>query len=89
MLGIPSAIGTIQLIGLSFVPESPRWLAGHGKIEEAKKVNLIISSYYNECFSNNLKVLLKISENAEVAESMFEHIIENINESGAERAAAG
>lgn len=38
MLGFAIVPALIQLIGFIFMPESPRWLATHGKVDEAYKV---------------------------------------------------
>ncbi|OAK96923.1 general substrate transporter [Phaeosphaeriaceae sp. SRC1lsM3a] len=35
---VQGALPLIQLAGIYFVPESPRWLAAHGKVAEARKV---------------------------------------------------
>ncbi|XP_072047482.1 proton myo-inositol cotransporter-like [Amphiura filiformis] len=37
MLGLASIPGIIQFIGFWFLPESPRWLVKHGRIEKAKE----------------------------------------------------
>ncbi|ESO89863.1 hypothetical protein LOTGIDRAFT_218322 [Lottia gigantea] len=38
MLGLAAIPGVIQFIGFLFMPESPRWLAAHGKIDQAREV---------------------------------------------------
>ncbi len=36
MLGLGSVPGVILGVGMVFLPETPRWLAGHGRIEKAR-----------------------------------------------------
>ena len=38
MLGIGAVPGIVLIIGMLILPESPRWLAGHGRIENATAV---------------------------------------------------
>ena len=38
MLGLGAVPGVILWIGMLILPESPRWLAGHGRAEDAKSV---------------------------------------------------
>lgn len=38
MLGLSGVPAVIMLLGLIFMPESPRWLVGKGNVERAKKV---------------------------------------------------
>jgi len=44
MFGLGSIIGVIQLVGMLFMPESPVWLRGKGKFEEAEVAMQLISS---------------------------------------------
>lgn len=43
MLAFPAIPALIQLIGFFFMPESPRWLVTHGKMDEAYKALLSIN----------------------------------------------
>jgi len=36
-LGLIFVGPTIQAVGIAFIPESPRWLLGHGKVQKARK----------------------------------------------------
>lgn len=38
MLGLSGVPAVIMLLGLIFMPESPRWLVSKGNVERAKKV---------------------------------------------------
>lgn len=38
MLGLSGVPSAIMLFGLFFMPESPRWLASEGRIDQARKV---------------------------------------------------
>ena len=52
LAGVPSMI---QLIGMFFMPESPRWLGKAGRSEEQRKViKLIYKEEHVEAVNNNL-----------------------------------
>lgn len=38
MLGLAGVPAVVQLVGFSFMPESPRWLVAKGKVEQARQV---------------------------------------------------
>ena len=44
MLGLGAAPGLILAVGMVLLPESPRWLAGHGRIEDARRALEMVAS---------------------------------------------
>ena len=38
MLGLAAVPSVLMFVGVLFMPESPRWLVFHGKVDKAKRV---------------------------------------------------
>ena len=47
MLGLAAVPSIIQFFGFLFLPESPRWLVAHGKVEDAEIVLVNIRGHNN------------------------------------------
>eukprot|EP01025_Chloroclados_australasicus_P024996 TRINITY_DN2501_c0_g1_i4.p1 TRINITY_DN2501_c0_g1~~TRINITY_DN2501_c0_g1_i4.p1 ORF type:complete len:694 (+),score=63.39 TRINITY_DN2501_c0_g1_i4:81-2162(+) len=77
MLGIAALPSILQFLGLMLIPESPKWLAGKGQVEQAKHVlfQLRESESNIESELNDIKEEIKSTKSASVIEMLKSPIV--------------